>query len=52
MTQIRPRLDDDLAAEVQAYVDRLGISFNAAVKVLLHRSLGTIKGDGNHENDT
>ena len=41
MTQIRPRLDDapELVARVQAYANSLGISFNAAVKVLLDRAL-------------
>ena len=45
MTQIRPRLDDDLAAEVQAYADSLSkelgtrVSFNATVTVLLRRAL-------------
>lgn len=45
MTQTRPRIDDDLAAEVQAYADRLSkelgtrISFNAVVTVLLRRAL-------------
>lgn len=43
MTQIRPRLDDDLAARVQAYADTLHVTFNAAVKVLLHAGLNAVK---------
>lgn len=39
MTQIRPRLDDDLAAEVQAYADAYRITFTAAVKILLRLGL-------------
>lgn len=45
MTQVRPRLDDDLAADVQAYAGRLSrelgtrISFNAVVTILLRRAL-------------
>lgn len=45
MTQIRPRIDEDLAAEIQAYADSLSsetgipVSFNAAVAVLLRRAL-------------
>ena len=48
MTQIRPRLDGDLAAEVQAYADSLSrelgthISFNAVVTVLLRRALRAV----------
>jgi hypothetical protein len=51
VTQTRPRLDDDLAAAVQAYADRYRITFTAAVKILLRRGLSTIKGDGGNEND-
>ena len=32
MTQIRPRIADDLAAEVQAYADSYGISFDDAMR--------------------
>ena len=39
MTQTRPRLDDDLAAEVQAYAEEWHISFNAAVKILIRVGL-------------
>ena len=41
MTQVRPRLDDapELVAEVQAYADSYGISFTAAVKILLRNAL-------------
>jgi hypothetical protein len=39
MTQTRPRLDDDLAAEVQAYADTYHITFTAAVKILLRLGL-------------
>jgi hypothetical protein len=47
MTQTRPRLDDDLTAEVQAYASAWHISFNAAVKILLRTGLATapIPGD-------
>lgn len=51
MTQIRPRLDADLAAEVQAYARQLSgetgipISFNTAVRVLLRRALKDVKED-------
>lgn len=41
MSQIRPRLDDDLAAEVQAYASAWHISFNAAVRILLRTGLDT-----------
>lgn len=43
MTQTRPRLDDDLAAEVQAYADALHITFTAAVKILLRQALANGK---------
>jgi antitoxin component of RelBE/YafQ-DinJ toxin-antitoxin module len=46
MTQIRPRLDDDLAAEVQSYADALHISFSAAVKVLLRQALQATRQNG------
>lgn len=39
MTQTRPRLDDDLAADVQAYADTYGISFTAATKILIRLGL-------------
>ena len=39
MTQIRPRIDPDLAAEIQAYGDSLGLSFNATVNMLLRISI-------------
>ena len=39
MTQIRPRIPDGLAAQVQEYADSYGISFNAAVKILLRIGL-------------
>jgi hypothetical protein len=39
MTQTRPRLDDDLAAEVKAYAKEWRISFNAAVTILLRSGL-------------
>jgi hypothetical protein len=57
MTQIRPRLDEDLAAKVQEWADRYSekvgvpVSFNAATAILIRRGL-TIKGDGNDENST
>jgi hypothetical protein len=41
VTQIRPRLDDDLAADVQAYAEEWHISFNAAVTILLRQALQT-----------
>ena len=50
MTQIRPRIDPDLAAEIQEYADQLSaetgvrISFNAAVTVLLRRALKAAAG--------
>lgn len=59
MTQVRPQIDEDLAAEVQAYADSLGISLTAAVRILLRTALitapspwkrdTTIKGDGSNE---
>ena len=45
MTQIRPRLDGDLAAEVQEYAEHLSrelgtrVSFNGAVTILLRAGL-------------
>ena len=39
MTQTRPRLDDDIAAEVQAYADANHISFTAATRILLRQAL-------------
>ena len=51
MPQIRPRIDEDIAADVQAYAGRRGISFNAAVNVLLRDRLDTIKGDGTDESN-
>jgi len=39
MPQIRPRLDPNLAAEVQAYADTYGISFTDAVKILIRLGL-------------
>jgi hypothetical protein len=58
MTQIRPRLDPDIAADVQAYTDGLSrqfgvrVSFSAAVNRLLRERLNTIKGDGTDENQS
>jgi antitoxin component of RelBE/YafQ-DinJ toxin-antitoxin module len=46
MTQIRPRLDPGLAAEVQAYADTYGISFTDAVKILLRNALKAAAQDG------
>jgi antitoxin component of RelBE/YafQ-DinJ toxin-antitoxin module len=45
MTQIRPRLDEDLAAAVQAYADDWHITFSAAVRILLRVALDTYDGD-------
>jgi hypothetical protein len=39
VTQIRPRIDDDLAAEVKAYGDSLRLNFNTTVKILLRIGL-------------
>jgi hypothetical protein len=45
MTQIRPRINADLAADVQAFADSYGketgipVSFNTAVKILLRAGL-------------
>jgi antitoxin component of RelBE/YafQ-DinJ toxin-antitoxin module len=40
MTQTRPRIDDErLIAKVQAYADSYGISFNAAVRILLWKAV-------------
>ena len=39
MTQTRPQLDDDLAADVKTYADAWGITFTAAVKILLRQAL-------------
>ena len=39
MTQIRPRLDEDVAAEVKAYADGLSLSFGTAVNVLIRAGL-------------
>ena len=47
MTQIRPRLDEDLAAAVKAYADSYKISFNDAVKILLRMAL---KNESSHAN--
>ena len=41
MTQIRPRIDDNLAAAVKTYADEWHISFNAAVTILLQIALRT-----------
>jgi antitoxin component of RelBE/YafQ-DinJ toxin-antitoxin module len=46
VTQIRPRLDDDLAAEVSAYADTMHISFSAAVKILLRQALQATRQNG------
>ena len=43
MTQTRPQLDDDLAADVKAYADTLHITFTAAVKILLRQALANGK---------
>ena len=45
MTQTRPRLDDALAADVQAYASKWGITFNAAVKILLRQALNKEAGN-------
>lgn len=61
MTQIRPRLSEALAADVQAFADSYGkatgipVSFNTAVRILIRYGLQaapphTIKGDGTDEN--
>jgi hypothetical protein len=39
VTQIRPRLDEDLAAEVKAYGDSLRLNFNTTVRILLRIGL-------------
>jgi antitoxin component of RelBE/YafQ-DinJ toxin-antitoxin module len=39
MTQTRPRLDDDQAAEVQAYASAWHLTFSTAVKILLRAGL-------------
>jgi hypothetical protein len=39
MTQTRPRLDEDLAADVKAYAEEWHISFNAAVTILIRVGL-------------
>ena len=39
MSQIRPRIDDDLAAEVKAYGDSLRLNFNTTVTILLRIGL-------------
>ena len=45
MTQTRPRLTDDLAAEVRAFADSYGeelglrLSFSDAVQILIRRGL-------------
>ncbi len=49
MTQTRPRLDDDLAADVRAYADAWGITFNAAVKILLRQALQQARENGNQK---
>ena len=41
MTQTRPRIDDNLAADIRAYADQWHISFNAAVTILLQIALRT-----------
>ena len=41
MTQIRPRIDPGLAADIHAYADEWHISFNAAVTILLQIALRT-----------
>jgi hypothetical protein len=39
MTQTRPRLDDDQAAEVQAYASAWHLTFSTAVKILIRAGL-------------
>jgi len=45
MTQIRPRLDGDIAADVKAFADSysketgIPVSFNSAVRILLRYGL-------------
>jgi len=39
VTQIRPRIDDDLAAEVKAYGDSLRLNFTTTVTILLRIGL-------------
>lgn len=56
VTQIRPRLSEALAADVQAYADSysketgIPVSFNTAVRILIRHGLQsvprTVKGDG------
>jgi antitoxin component of RelBE/YafQ-DinJ toxin-antitoxin module len=48
MTQTRPRLDDDLAAAVQAYADANGITFTAATRILLRQALNKEKDNAAH----
>ena len=43
MTQTRPRLDDDLAAEVQAYADTYHYTFTTAVRIILRAGLRALK---------
>jgi hypothetical protein len=60
MTQTRPRLDDGLAADVREFASAYGISFNAAVKMLIRlgllygrlQNLVPVKGDGSNEDDS
>jgi hypothetical protein len=35
MTQIRPRIEDNLAPLIQAWADRHHVSFNAATNILI-----------------
>jgi hypothetical protein len=46
MTQTRPRLDDDLAADVRTYADAWHITFNAAVTILLRQALQQARENG------
>ena len=41
MTQIRPRIDDELAAEVKAYGDSLRLNFTTTVTILIRIGLAT-----------
>ena len=50
MTQTRPRLDDDLAAAVQAYADTYHYTFTTAVKILLHAALAAARVEASKEN--
>jgi antitoxin component of RelBE/YafQ-DinJ toxin-antitoxin module len=39
--QIRPRIDEDIAARVQAWADEHGVQFTAAVNMLVATALAS-----------